>query len=103
MRGVSAYNLGLNLARVASKDKFQSIKQEIANTIAKALREPNYAAQLMRNSNKPMNANLLGKILEGMEAATNTGIRAAGSGVPAAIPEYKRSRERSKTKYDLTN
>jgi hypothetical protein len=107
MRGVSAYNLGLNLARVASKDKFQSIKQEIANTIAKALREPNYAAQLMRNSNKPMNANLLGKILEGMEAATNAGIRAAGSGVPAAIPEYKRNRERSKqrnkTKYDLTN
>jgi hypothetical protein len=101
MRGVSAYNLGLNLARVASKDKFQSIKQEIANTIAKALREPNYAAQLMRNSNKPMNANLLGKILEGMEAATNAGIRAAGSGVPAAIPEYKRSRERSKRKYDL--
>jgi hypothetical protein len=103
MRGVSAYNLGLNLARIASKDKFQSIKQEIANTIAKALREPNYAAQLMRNANKPIDANLLGKILEGMEAATNAGIRAAGSGVPAAIPEYKRGKERSKRKYDLTN
>tara|TARA_R110002020_G_scaffold150020_1_gene326529 strand:- start:39 stop:2087 length:2049 start_codon:yes stop_codon:yes gene_type:complete len=101
MRGVSAYNLGLNLARVASKDKFQSIKQEIANTIAKALREPNYAAQLMRSSNKPMKANLLGKILDGMEAGTNMGLRAGARGVPAAFPEYKRDAERSKKKYDL--
>jgi hypothetical protein len=103
MRGVSAYNLGLNLARRLSEKTFQSIEEKIKTRLARALRNPNDAAQLMRSADKPMNANLLGKILEGMEAATNTGIRAAGSGVPAAIPEYKRSRERSKTKYDLTN
>jgi hypothetical protein len=75
--------------------------------LSKALREPAYAARLMRNSTKPIDTNLLGQILKGMESATNTGLTAGARGVPAAIPAYKRYRERSKqrnkTKYDLTN
>lgn len=101
MRGVSAYNLGLNLARRLSEKTFQAVEEKIKTRLARALRNPNDAAQLMRSADKPMNTNLLGKILDGMEAATNTGIRAGARGVPAAIPEYKRDAERSKRKYDL--
>ena len=107
MRGLSAYNLGLNIMRIATKDKHSSVEREIQQMLSKALREPAYAARLMRNSTKPIDTNLLGQILKGMESATNTGLTAGARGVPAAIPEYKRTRERSKqrskTKYDLTN
>ena len=107
MRGLSAYNLGLNIMRIATKDKHSSVEREIQQMLSKALREPAYAARLMRNSTKPIDTNLLGQILKGMESATNTGLTAGARGVPAAIPEYKRNRERSKqrskTKYDLTN
>ena len=104
---MSAYNLGLNLARRLSEKTFQAVEEKIKTRLARALRNPNDAAQLMRSADKPMNPNLLGQILKGMESATNTGLTAGARGVPAAIPEYKRNRERSKqrnkTKYDLTN